>query len=130
MMMIVAVSMCTAALTAACYPKPLIFDTPATDERGIMILGNGEVGATAWIGADGVLHTVLQNSDNWNEGGCHVKTGAVDYDTKSPVESGSFRQELSMERGELCASWKSRGKDVSLRYRIQHGTDSIAVCEV
>ena len=130
MMMTVAVSMCTAALTAACYPKPLIFDTPATDERGIMILGNGEVGATAWIGADGVLHTVLQNSDNWNEGGCHVKTGAVDYDTKSPVESGSFRQELSMERGELCASWKSRGKDVSLRYRIQHGTDSIAVCEV
>ena len=35
-----------------------------------------------------------------------------------------------MERGEFEASWKSGGKAVSLRYRIQQGTDSIAVCDV
>ena len=111
-------------------PAPIVFDTPAADEKGVMVLGNGEVGATAWIGADGVLHTVLQNSDSWNEGGRHVKTGAIDYDTKSPVDDGTYRQELSMARGEFEASWKSGGKQVNVRYRVQNGTDSIAVCDV
>ena len=118
------------ALAADFAPAPVVFDTPAVNEKGIMVLGNGEVGATAWIGADGVLHTVLQNSDSWNEGGRHVKTGAVDYDTKSPVDAGTYRQELSMARGEFAAAWKSGGRAVSLRYRIQQGTDSIAACHV
>ncbi|MBQ6008172.1 MAG: hypothetical protein IJL17_06505 [Kiritimatiellae bacterium] len=111
-------------------PKPIVFDTPAEDENGVMVLGNGEVGATAWLGADGTLHTVLQNSDSWNEGGRHVKTGAIDYETKSPIDAGTYRQELSLARGEFEASWKSGGQAVSLRYRIQQGTDSIAVCDV
>ena len=111
-------------------PKPIVFDTPAEDENGVMVLGNGEVGATAWLGADGTLHTVLQNSDSWNEGGRHVKTGAIDYETKSPIDAGTYRQELSLARGEFEASWKSGGRAVSLRYRIQQGTDSIAVCDV
>ena len=111
-------------------PAPVVFDTPADDEKGVMILGNGELGATAWLGADGVLHTVLQNSDSWNEGGRHVKTGAIDYETGMPVDAGTFRQELSMERGEFEATWKSGGQPVSLRYRIQQGSDSIAVCDV
>ena len=111
-------------------PESIVFDTPATDEKGIMVLGNGEVGATAWLDAAGTLHTVLQNSDSWNEGGRHVKTGAIDYETKAPVDAGTYRQELSMARGEFEASWKSGGKPVTIRYRIQHGTDSIAVCDV
>ncbi len=111
-------------------PAPLVFDTPAADENGVMILGNGEVGATAWLDAGGTLHTVLQNSDSWNEGGRHVKTGAIDYETGCAVDTGTYRQELSMERGEFEASWKSGGKPVSLRYRIQQNTDSIAVCDV
>ncbi len=119
------------AILAADYePAPIVFGTPAANEKGIMVLGNGEVGATAWLDAAGTLHTVLQNSDSWNEGGRHVKTGAIDYDTKSPVDAGTYRQELSMAHGEFEASWKSGGKAVSLRYRIQQGTDSIAVCDV
>ena len=119
-----------AACASGYVPEPVVFDTPSANEKGIMVLGNGEVGATAWIGADGTLHTVLQNSDSWNEGGRHVKTGAIDYETKSPVDAGTYRQELSMERGEFEATWKSGGRAVSLRYRIQQGTDSIAVCDV
>ena len=111
-------------------PAPVVFNMPADDEKGVMILGNGELGATAWFGTNGVLHTVLQNSDSWNEGGRHVKTGAIDYETGMPVDAGTFRQELSMERGEFEATWKSGGQPVSLRYRIQQGTDSIAVCDV
>ena len=70
-------------LWAAAAPAPVVFDTPAKDEKGIMVLGNGEVGATAWLDAAGTLHTVLQNSDSWNEGGRHVKTGAIDYTRRS-----------------------------------------------
>ena len=119
-----------AVSTFAYAPAPIVFDTPAADEKGMMVLGNGEVGAMAWLDAAGTLHTVLQNSDSWNEGGRHVKTGAIDYETKSPVDEGSYRQELSMERGEFEASWKSGGREVTVRYRVQHGTDSIAVCDV
>ena len=35
-------------------PKPIVFDSPADDERGVMILGNGEVGATVWLDAAGI----------------------------------------------------------------------------
>ena len=28
-------------------PKPIVFNTPAEDEDGVMVLGNGEAGATA-----------------------------------------------------------------------------------
>ena len=127
---ILAVAFGIASCVLAYAPAPIVFDTPAQDEKGIMVLGNGEVGATAWLDAAGTLHTVLQNSDSWNEGGRHVKTGAIDYETRSPVDAGTYRQELSMERGEFEATWKSGGRAVSLRYRIQQGTDSIAVCDV
>ena len=128
-----AILIATAGLAAAAFayaPASVAFNTPAKDEYGSMVLGNGELCATAWLDAAGVLHTVLQHSDSWNEGGRHVKTGAIDYHTKSPVDAGTYRQELSLERGEFEAAWRSGGKPVSLRYRIQRGTDSIAVCDV
>ena len=122
---------CAAASSQAAFvPEPLVFETPAENDRGAMILGNGEVGALAWVSADGTLHTVLQNSDSWNEAGRHVKTGAINYETGCAVDAGTYRQELSLARGEFEASWKSGGKPVAVRYRVQYGTDSIAVCEV
>ena len=130
---IAALAMAIAPIAVAAQgwmPQPVVFDTPAESDRGAMILGNGELGALAWVSAEGTLHPVLQNSDSWNEGGRHVKTGAIDYETKKPVDAGTFRQELSLARGEFEAAWKSGGKTVSLRYRIQQGTDSIAVCDV
>ena len=70
----------TAAHTALCgwTPPSIAFDTPAENDRGAMILGNGELGALAWVDAAGTLHTVLQRSDTWNEAARHVKAGAVD----------------------------------------------------
>ena len=109
---------------------PLVFDTPAENDRGLMILGNGEVGAIAWISSDGTLHTRLQRSDSWNETGCHVKVGAIDYVTGRAVDAGSFRQELSLATGELLAHWASGGEAVSLSYRIQRGEEPLVVCHV
>ena len=108
----VAIGAAVATGALAYAPAPVVFDTPAADEKGAMILGNGEVGALAWITADGTLHTILQGSDTWDEGGAHLKTGALDYVTKKPVDAGSFRQELSLERGELEAKWRSGGAAV------------------
>lgn len=87
----VAVAVFATCMSLCAAPAPIVFDTPAADEKGIMILGNGELGAVAWLTADGTLHTVLQNSDSWNEGGRHVKTGAIDYETGMSVDKGSFR---------------------------------------
>ena len=120
-----------AAIEAAGYaPAPITFDSPAENDRGSMILGNGELGANAWISADGTLHTVLQRSDTWNEGARHVKAGAIDYATGKPVDKGSFRQELSLATGSFNASWRSGGMPVSIHYRIQHGALPFAVCDV
>ncbi len=128
--LVIAAMVAATTALAAHMPRPVVFDTPARDELGAMVLGNGELCALAWITPDGALHTVLQHSDSWNEGGRHVKTGAIDYATGKPVDAGTFRQELSLERGEFEASWKSGGTPVSMRYRVQHGTDSFAVCDV
>lgn len=59
----VAIGAAVATGALAYAPAPVVFDTPAADEKGAMILGNGEVGALAWITADGTLHTILQGSD-------------------------------------------------------------------
>jgi len=111
-------------------PAPIVFESPAENDRGAMILGNGELGALAWVSSDGTLHTVLQRSDTWNEAARHVKVGAIDYDTGCAVDEGSYMQELSLERGEFEATWKSGGRAVTVHYRVQHGTDSIVVCDV
>ena len=33
------------SIAFAYAPAPIVFDTPAADEKGMMVLGNGEVGA-------------------------------------------------------------------------------------
>ena len=45
-LMVSAVAVVPSFATAAYAPASIVFDTPAADERGIMVLGNGEVGAT------------------------------------------------------------------------------------
>ena len=111
-------------------PAPIVFETPAENDRGAMILGNGELGALAWISSDGTLHTVLQRSDTWNEAARHVKVGAIDYVTSMKVDAGTYRQELSLAHGEFNASWRSGGREVSVHYRVQHGDEPFAVCDV
>ena len=111
-------------------PAPIVFETPAENDRGAMILGNGELGALAWISSDGTLHTVLQRSDTWNEAARHVKVGAIDYVTSMKVDAGTYRQELSLAHGEFNASWRSGEREVSVHYRVQHGDEPFAVCDV
>ena len=115
---------------ASSVPAPIVFESPAVNDRGAMILGNGELGALAWISSDGTLHTVLQRSDTWNEAARHVKVGAIDYVTSMKVDAGTYRQELSLAHGEFNASWRSGGREVSVHYRVQHGDEPFAVCDV
>lgn len=111
-------------------PPSIVYDTPAINENGVMILGNGEVGATAWIDGDGTLHSVFQRTDSWNEGGQHVKVGAIDYVTGARVDEGTYRQELSLKEGTLEATWKSNGKDISIHFRVQNTGEPFAICDV
>lgn len=118
-----------ASATALAYTPPaIVFNTPSANDRGAMLLGDGEVGAMAWVTADGTLHTYLQRSDSWNEVGEHVKVGGIDYVSSCPVDAGTFRQEMSLEHGEFSATWKSGGRPVSVSYRVQWGDAHLAVC--
>ena len=131
----ISILICAAAAALAAgaddfAPAPIVFDSPAENDRGAMILGNGELGALAWVSSDGTLHTVLQRSDTWNEAARHVKVGAIDYVTSMKVDAGTYRQELSLAHGEFNASWRSGGREVSVHYRVQHGDKPFAVCDV
>jgi len=117
------------SVAMAYVPPPIEFSTTAENDRGAMYLGNGEVGALAWVSKDGTLHTTLQRSDNWNEAGQHGKVGGLDYVTGRPVDADTFHQVLSLEKGQFEATWKSGGKTVGVHYRLQQGVD-FAVCEV
>lgn len=96
----------------------LVFATPAADDRGAMLLGNGEIGETAWIDAQGTLECVPQRGDCWDETLCHPKMGTVRIRTGLPVDAGSFEQALDEETAVLRARWRSRGVGVSLVHRV------------
>jgi len=132
--LIIAMALCAVgvggvAMAGPFAPAPIVFNTPAENDRGSMCLGNGEVAALAWVSKDGTLHTVLQRSDCWNEAGQHVKIGGLDYVTGRPIDAGTMVQELSVAKGTFDISWKSAGKAVRVHYRIQQGAD-LAVCRV
>jgi hypothetical protein len=56
----IAVISVVAAEVSHYTPPSIVYDTPSADENGAMILGNGEIGATAWIDGEGTLHSVFQ----------------------------------------------------------------------
>jgi len=130
MVLAASVAMGGMLLAAEYAPAPLVFDSPAENDRGSMMLGNGEIGALAWVSKDGTLHTVLQCSDSWNEGGSHVKVGAIDYVTGCKVDA-NFHQELSLAKGMFNVSWESAGRKVSVHYRVQNDpAQPFVVCDV
>ena len=58
--------LCTVAVEARALPvmaaplEPVVFDSPAENDRGLMILGNGEVGSIVWISKDAPRQTTVE----------------------------------------------------------------------
>lgn len=88
----------------------VIFTTPSADASGAMPLGNGSLGASAWIEPSGDLVFYLNHTDTFSEASRLLKIGKVRVKfSPSPLPAGAiFHQELKLRQGRLdCQMGKS-----------------------
>src|SRR5208283_3619530 len=53
------------------------WDSPSTDARGSMPLGNGDISLNAWVEADGDLQFYIGKTDAWDDNSRLLKLGRV-----------------------------------------------------
>ncbi|MCX7010292.1 MAG: DUF5703 domain-containing protein, partial [Kiritimatiellaeota bacterium] len=97
-----AVILCTCAATAqtpAGYN--VVWDSPSTDCRGSMPLGNGDIGLNVWALADGSLHLLISKTDAWDDNARLVKVGEVVVRFAPGTFSKDFRQTLDLQTGSI-----------------------------
>ena len=75
------------------------WDTPSTDSLGSMPLGNGDLGANAWVTDDGRIHLLLSKTDAWDDTCRLVKLGklTIESDAAADAVKRGFRHELELE---------------------------------
>ena len=81
----------------------VVFDAPSKDFHGAVPLGNGDIGVSAWVEADGDLLFFIGKTDAYDENNRLLKLGRVRIKfMPNPFLAGlSFRQELHLSVGEL-----------------------------
>jgi hypothetical protein len=83
----------------------VIFDSPSTDASGAVPLGNGEMGAGAWIETNGDLLLYLSRPDSVDKEGNLLKIGKVRISLDPAPSTATFRQELKLRQGRLEADF-------------------------
>lgn len=87
---------------AAHYTAPcnVVWTTPSVDAAGSLPLGNGQLGASVWVEADGGLRLYLCRSDSYSELSRLLKVGGLTVKlTPNPFGAADFRQELVLRDG-------------------------------
>lgn len=102
---------CAAAGVLACAgvepaPPELAWDSPSTDARGSMPLGNGDVALNAWVEPSGDLLFYVAKSDAWEDNARLAKVGLVRVRlTPALLAPGAtFEQRLVPARGEMVVT--------------------------
>ncbi len=87
----------------AARPPRVVWDTPSTDARGSMPLGNGDIALNAWVDPSGDLLFYVGKSDAWEDNSRLAKLGLVRVRLAPALAAtpGSFQQILDPARGEL-----------------------------
>ncbi|MCK6445267.1 MAG: DUF5703 domain-containing protein [Planctomycetes bacterium] len=80
-----------------------VFTSPGGDPSGAMPLGNGEVGVSAWVEANGDLCFYLARTDAWSEANRLLKLGKVRVrlEPNTLAANAPFRQTLKLSEGVL-----------------------------
>jgi hypothetical protein len=87
-------------------PPAVVWDSPSSDARGSMPLGNGDIALNAWVEPSGDLLFYIGKSDAWEDNARLAKVGLV----RLRLEPGllragdRFRQELAPARGEMTVT--------------------------
>ena len=82
------------------------WDSPSTDARGSMPLGNGDIALNAWVEADGDLQFYIGKTDAWDDNSRLLKVGRVRVSlSPNPFrKGGTFRQVLRLHSGEMVVT--------------------------
>lgn len=80
-----------------------VFTSPGGDPSGAVPLGNGEVGISAWVEANGDLCFYLARTDAWSEANRLLKLGKVRVrlEPNTLAANAPFRQKLKLSAGVL-----------------------------
>ena len=102
----------TLAAPAALDNCNVVWNTPSENAAGAMPIGNGEVGLSVWVEADGDLLFYISRTDSWSECNRLLKLGRVRLRlSPNPFAAGQpFRQELKLRDGRI----EIQAGDVSL----------------
>lgn len=80
----------------------VIWNTKSENSYGSMPIGNGDIGANAWVTKDGVLHLLLSKTDAQSEIGRLLKIGQIDIQLQPNILlSETFKQQLRLYDGML-----------------------------
>ncbi|MCW1925687.1 DUF5703 domain-containing protein [Luteolibacter arcticus] len=106
-----------------------VWSTPSQNDRGAMPLGNGEVGLTLWVEADGDLQFYISRTDSRTELDRLVKLGKVRLNlSPNPFASGQvFRQELRLHDGHAVITAGPPGNRVTLHVFVDSDSPTIHV---
>jgi Domain of unknown function (DUF5703) len=91
------------AVSAVSGPGALFWTSPGLDATGSVPLGNGQLGANAWVEADGDLCLYLSRTDSWSETNRLLKVGKLRISADPPLLAAGapFEQSLRLSNGAL-----------------------------
>ncbi len=80
----------------------VVWNSPSTDSRGSMPIGNGDIGANVWVEPTGDLLLLLSKTDAWDENMRLIKLGQVRIRLEPALDvQAGFRQELKLRDGAI-----------------------------
>lgn len=95
----------------------VVWNTPGVDSRDSMPIGNGDITANVWTGANGAVSFYIGKGDSWSEATRLLKIGRVDVEIfPNPFgDQKAFLQTLCLKEGEIRIEAGETGKQVLLR---------------
>jgi len=110
----------------------VVWTTPSKNASGSMPLGNGVVGANAWVEENGDLCFYISRVDSWSECERLLKIGKIRITLDPPLlpaasERLEFKQELLLSRGQMRVTVGERPGGVELLLFVVPGQPLIIV---
>ncbi|MCF7689453.1 MAG: DUF5703 domain-containing protein [Cephaloticoccus sp.] len=107
-------------------PAEVVWDSPSSDARGSMPLGNGDIALNAWVDTGGDLLFYIGKTDTWEDNSRLAKVGLVRVQLIPGLLSsgGAFAQRLVPARGEIVVTM---APEVTLRLWVDANHPTIQV---
>lgn len=105
----------------------VVWDSPGLNASGSMPIGNGQLGANAWIDERGDVLLLLSHTDAFSECERLLKLGRVRIACDPPLDLARFQQRLSWRRGAIEISTGAGDTAAEVRIVVDTGAPAIHV---